>query len=35
MSAAEESSRILTGLTANLPDKDPEETAEWLSLIHI
>ena len=30
MSAAEESSRILTGLTANLPDKDPEETAEWI-----
>ncbi|MCY1159769.1 MAG: aceE, partial [Citricoccus sp.] len=30
MSAAEESSHILSGLTNQLPDKDPQETAEWI-----
>ena len=30
MSAAEESSRILSGLTNNFPDKDPQETSEWI-----
>ncbi|MEO9246496.1 pyruvate dehydrogenase (acetyl-transferring), homodimeric type [Citricoccus nitrophenolicus] len=30
MSAAEESSHILSGLTNQMPDKDPQETAEWI-----
>ncbi|MFC7402629.1 pyruvate dehydrogenase (acetyl-transferring), homodimeric type [Citricoccus sp. GCM10030269] len=30
MSAAEESSHILSGLTDRIPDKDPQETAEWI-----
>jgi pyruvate dehydrogenase E1 component len=30
VSAAEESSHILSGLTNQLPDKDPQETAEWI-----
>ncbi|QCU78325.1 pyruvate dehydrogenase (acetyl-transferring), homodimeric type [Citricoccus sp. SGAir0253] len=30
MSAAEESSHILSALTNQLPDKDPQETAEWV-----
>ena len=30
MSAAEESSQILSGLTQQFPDKDPQETAEWI-----
>ncbi|MGO1552354.1 MAG: pyruvate dehydrogenase (acetyl-transferring), homodimeric type [Micrococcaceae bacterium] len=30
MSAAEESSHILSGLTNQLPDKDPQETGEWI-----
>ncbi|MDP9936126.1 hypothetical protein J2T10_000001, partial [Paenarthrobacter nicotinovorans] len=28
MAAGEETSHILSGLTAQLPDRDPEETAE-------
>ncbi|WP_347108404.1 pyruvate dehydrogenase (acetyl-transferring), homodimeric type [Paenarthrobacter sp. S56] len=30
MAAGEETSHILSGLTAQLPDRDPEETAEWI-----
>ncbi|MEZ2392223.1 pyruvate dehydrogenase (acetyl-transferring), homodimeric type, partial [bacterium RCC_150] len=30
MAAGEETSHILSGLTAQLPDRDPEETAEWV-----
>nr|WP_313817259.1 pyruvate dehydrogenase (acetyl-transferring), homodimeric type [Citricoccus sp.] len=30
MSAAEESSHILSGLTNQMSDKDPQETAEWI-----
>ncbi|WP_306986879.1 pyruvate dehydrogenase (acetyl-transferring), homodimeric type [Arthrobacter silviterrae] len=30
MAAGDESSHILSGLTNQLPDRDPEETAEWL-----
>ena len=30
MSAAEESSQIRSGLTDQLPDKDPQETSEWI-----
>ncbi|MCO4255417.1 pyruvate dehydrogenase (acetyl-transferring), homodimeric type [Pseudarthrobacter cellobiosi] len=30
MAAGEETSHILSGLTNQLPDRDPEETAEWL-----
>ncbi len=30
MSTAEESSDILSGLTDHAPDKDPEETSEWI-----
>lgn len=30
MSAAEESSQIVSGLTSQIPDKDPQETAEWI-----
>ncbi len=30
MAAGEENSHILSGLTHQLPDKDPEETAEWI-----
>src|SRR5689334_16238377 len=30
VSAGEETSHILSGLTAQLPDRDPEETAEWV-----
>ncbi|MDR6508847.1 hypothetical protein J2805_004574, partial [Arthrobacter oryzae] len=30
MAAGEDSSHILSGLTNQLPDRDPEETAEWI-----
>src|SRR3954452_18630634 len=30
LAAGEETSHILSGLTNQLPDRDPEETAEWL-----
>ncbi|WP_138443450.1 pyruvate dehydrogenase (acetyl-transferring), homodimeric type [Sinomonas susongensis] len=30
MSVGEETSHILSGLTNQLPDRDPEETAEWI-----
>jgi pyruvate dehydrogenase E1 component len=30
VAAGEETSHILSGLTAQLPDRDPEETAEWI-----
>ncbi|MCF3141569.1 pyruvate dehydrogenase (acetyl-transferring), homodimeric type [Paenarthrobacter sp. AR 02] len=30
VSVGEETSHILSGLTAQLPDRDPEETAEWI-----
>ncbi|MFF2246700.1 pyruvate dehydrogenase (acetyl-transferring), homodimeric type, partial [Arthrobacter sp. NPDC058130] len=30
MAAGEDTSHILSGLTNQLPDRDPEETAEWL-----
>ncbi|MDI3242432.1 pyruvate dehydrogenase (acetyl-transferring), homodimeric type, partial [Arthrobacter sp. AL08] len=30
VAAGEETSHILSGLTNQLPDRDPEETAEWL-----
>ncbi|GAA4031162.1 pyruvate dehydrogenase (acetyl-transferring), homodimeric type [Arthrobacter methylotrophus] len=30
MAAGEETSHILSGLTSQLPDRDPEETAEWV-----
>ncbi|MHA7270075.1 hypothetical protein, partial [Arthrobacter sp. HLT1-20] len=30
MAAGDENSHILSGLTNQLPDRDPEETAEWL-----
>ncbi|MEI2278394.1 pyruvate dehydrogenase (acetyl-transferring), homodimeric type [Paenarthrobacter ilicis] len=30
MAVGEETSHILSGLTAQLPDRDPEETAEWI-----
>ncbi|MFI5086532.1 MAG: pyruvate dehydrogenase (acetyl-transferring), homodimeric type, partial [Actinomycetales bacterium] len=30
MAAGEENSHILSGLTNQLPDRDPEETAEWI-----
>ena len=31
VAAGEDTSHILSGLTNQLPDRDPEETAEWLS----
>ncbi|MCU1519862.1 MAG: 2-oxo-acid dehydrogenase subunit, homodimeric type, partial [Arthrobacter sp.] len=30
VAAGEDTSHILSGLTNQLPDRDPEETAEWL-----
>ena len=30
VAAGEETSHILSGLTSQLPDRDPEETAEWI-----
>ncbi|WP_234748661.1 hypothetical protein, partial [Arthrobacter ramosus] len=30
VAAGEETSHILSGLTSQLPDRDPEETAEWV-----
>ena len=30
MAAGEDTSHILSGLTNQLPDRDPEETAEWV-----
>ncbi len=30
MAAGEEETQILSGLTNQLPDRDPEETAEWI-----
>ena len=30
MSVGEETSHILSGLTNQLPDRDPEETSEWI-----
>ena len=30
VAAGDENSHILSGLTNQLPDRDPEETAEWL-----